>query len=67
MNKPALDVRQLRHDLRSLIEPLDTVKMLLQSNKVEQAVRIQSAALDSLKKLLQSIDEAATDKSGGET
>ena len=66
MSTASIDLKQLRHDLRGLVEPLETVKMLLELGKVDQATRIQSASLESLKKLVQSVDAAVTEKSGGE-
>jgi hypothetical protein len=66
MNNRPLDIRQLRHDLLGLVEPLETAKMLLEIGKIEQAVRIQNAALDALKKIVQGIDAAPTFKRGGE-
>lgn len=62
MSAPSFDLKQLRHDLRGLIEPLETVKMLLEIGKVDQAARIQSATLESLKKLVHGVDAAAIEK-----
>lgn len=66
MNKSSLDTRQLRHDLKGLVEPLETVKMLLDSGRIVPAINIQTAALEALKKLVQRIDEATNGKHGGE-
>lgn len=60
MSASSLDLKQLRHDLRGLVEPLETVKMLLESGKVDQAKRIQSASVETLKRLVQGVDAAAT-------
>jgi len=67
MSSPSLDVKQLQHDLKGLIEPVETVKILLESGKIEQAVRIQTSLLDALKKLVQGVEAVATEKRGGES
>ena len=67
MNQPTLDARQFRHDLIGLVEPLETVKMLLDVGKIEQAVKIQTAAIETLKKLAKRVDEASAGKRGDES
>lgn len=66
MSNSSLDVKQLHHDLKGLIEPVETVKILLDSGKIEQAVRIQTALLDALKKLVQGVETSVAEKRGGE-
>lgn len=68
MNKQkSFDTRQLRHDLKGLVEPLQTVKMLLDSGRIEQAVSIHTAALDALKKLVKRVDDATDGERGGQS
>lgn len=66
MSTLSIDLKQLRHDLRGLVEPLETVKMLLESGKVDQATRIQNATLEILKKLVQGIDVSVKESRGGD-
>lgn len=56
MSSSIINARQLSHDLRSLIEPLETAAYMYKINKPEQAIRIQSSAIKALKKLLADIE-----------
>ena len=67
MSNQSLDFKQLQHDLKGLVEPVETVKILLESGKIEQAVRIQTSLLDALKKLVQGVEAVAIEKRGGES
>lgn len=53
---------QLRHDLRSLIEPLEIVAKLVKSGKTDQAVKIQEAAIELLKKSVKALEPGSSEE-----
>lgn len=56
MSTSEINSRQICHDLRSLIEPLETVELLCKTNRPVQAIQLQSGVIKALKKLLSSIE-----------
>ena len=58
MTSKNINIKQLSHDLRSLVEPLEIVETMCKQNKIEQALKIQTAAIKALKKTLNEVESA---------
>lgn len=58
----AFDIKRLRHDLRDLIEPFETAEFLCRANRPVDALKIQTPAVNALRKLLLELETSKTDQ-----